>query len=48
MMLFTHGESALRLREKYYDYRITLEAYFPDYSTHHVPIHLAFLVSLQC
>lgn len=32
-MIFTHGVSALRLREKHYDYRITLEAYFPDYSS---------------
>lgn len=48
MMLFTHGENALRRREKCYDYRITLEAYFPDCSTHRVPIHSALLVSLQC
>jgi len=32
-MIFTHGANALRLREKYYVSRITLEAYFPDYSS---------------
>lgn len=29
--------SALRLREKYYDYRIPLEAYSPEYSSYNVP-----------
>lgn len=46
MMICTQEESALRLREKYCHYRIAPEAYFPDYSSHNVPTHLALLVSL--
>lgn len=45
-MIYTHGESALRLRVNYCHYRIASEAYFPDYSSQKVSIHLALLVSL--